>query len=177
VRAARSTRTAETDYDPDRRCASTCFAILIAGSDACADSEWSSADVTAGRRAPPTSAGQRPSGSGRSIGIFRGTLFYLGFRLFKARFVSLARVCGAGGRWDACLGLRRVVLIWSVDGWTQYRVSRGTVRRALAELANAGLVTPEPGRGTFVRNTPCSTTGQHGPSVRTGSRPRRPTPK
>lgn len=33
----------------------------------------------------------------------------------------------------------------------QYGVSRGTVRLALAELANAGLVTPLPGRGTFVR--------------------------
>src|SRR5215813_9744500 len=37
------------------------------------------------------------------------------------------------------------------DLMTQYRVSRGTVRLALAELANAGLVTPTPGRGTFVR--------------------------
>jgi len=37
------------------------------------------------------------------------------------------------------------------DLMAQYRVSRGTVRLALAELANAGLVTPEPGRGTFVR--------------------------
>jgi GntR family transcriptional regulator len=33
----------------------------------------------------------------------------------------------------------------------QYGVSRGTVRLALAELSNAGLVTPLPGRGTFVR--------------------------